>query len=99
LIVIAKVSDLAGLPYWPRLLSRDQAARYVGVSPGQFDREVADGHWPPPERRGAVLSARAGRLLWDRLLLDKRQDERSGLQQDSIADNRTGGASEWAGWN
>lgn len=74
----AKVSDLSGLPYWPRMLSREQAARYVGVSPTQFDREVEEGRWPQPERRGAV-GRRTGRVLWDRVLLDKRQDERSGL--------------------
>lgn len=95
----AKVSDLAGLPNWPRLLSRDQAARYVGVSATQFVKEVEEGRWPQPERRGDALAARAGRLLWDRVLLDKRQDERSGLMQGSAAETSTGGASEWAGWN
>lgn len=42
----ARVSDLEGLPYWPRMLSRAQAASYVGVSPGQFAKEVEEGRWP-----------------------------------------------------
>ena len=68
----ARRSDMAGLPYWPRCLSRDQAAAYVGVSPGKFDQEVEAGIWPPGEHRG-------GRVLWDRTLLDMAQDRRSGL--------------------
>lgn len=88
----AKVTDLNGLPYWPRLLSRDQAARYVGVSATQFSKEVAAGRWPAPERRGPAGTC-SGRLLWDRVLLDQRQDERSGLgagwaalEQEPVAD-------------
>jgi hypothetical protein len=68
----AKRADIADLPFWPRCLSRDQAAAYVGVSPGKFDEEVASGVWPSGERRG-------GRVLWDRALLDMAQDARSGL--------------------
>lgn len=93
----ARVSDLEGLPYWPRMLSRDQAARYVGVSPGQFAKEVEEGRWPEPERRGGE-GRRTARLLWDRLLLDRRQDERSGLVQHSSTTG-TAGADEWARWS
>ena len=38
----------AGLPYWPRILRREQAAAYVGVSAGTFDIEVKEGRAPPP---------------------------------------------------
>ncbi|CCC96863.1 hypothetical protein [Azospirillum baldaniorum] len=82
---------MAGLPDWPRCLSRDQAAAYVGVSPGKFDQEVADGIWPSGETRG-------GRILWDRVLLDKWQDERSGLVQQSMP-AAGAGTSEWAKWS
>ncbi len=68
----ARVSNLSSLPFWPRCLSRDQAAAYVGVSPGKFDQEVDAGVWPPGEQRG-------GRILWDRNLIDMAQDKRSGI--------------------
>lgn len=68
----ADLASLKDLPDWPRLLSRVQAAAYVGVSTGTFDKEVAVGYWPPGERRGS-------RIIWDRALLDRYQDARSGL--------------------
>jgi predicted DNA-binding transcriptional regulator AlpA len=37
-----------GFPHWPRGLSRLRAAAYVGVSPGIFDRLVAEGKLPKP---------------------------------------------------
>lgn len=72
----ARVADLEGLPYWPRMLSREQAASYVGVSTTQFDREVSAGRWPPPERRG-------NRITWDRRLIDRVQDKTSGIMTSS----------------
>lgn len=56
----------------PRLLSRDQAAFYVGVSVNTFMREVGAHVWPAGQRRGE-------RILWDRALLDDVIDARSGL--------------------
>ncbi|WP_311974181.1 hypothetical protein [Bradyrhizobium glycinis] len=44
-------------------MSRDEAARYVGVSTTTFDRMVQAGWMPGPKR---VFS----RLIWDRLQLD-----------------------------
>jgi hypothetical protein len=64
------------LPGWPRCLSRDEAAAYLGVSPGTFDAEVRAGYWPKPDRRGA----KGGRVTWDRLLLDATQDRHSRLK-------------------
>lgn len=63
------------LPGWPRFLSRDQAAAYVGVSARVFDAEVSEGAWPAARRRGA----KAGRLTWDRLLLEAYADRAAGL--------------------
>lgn len=51
------------IAYPPRGLSRDEAARYVGVSNTTFDRMVQLGWMPRPKR---VFS----RLIWDRLQLD-----------------------------
>lgn len=51
------------IAYPPRGLSRDEAARYVGVSTTTFDRMVQAGWMPRPKR---VFS----RLIWDRLRLD-----------------------------
>jgi predicted DNA-binding transcriptional regulator AlpA len=51
------------IAYPPRGLSRDEAARYVGVSNTTFDRMVQFGWMPRPKR---VFT----RLIWDRLQLD-----------------------------
>lgn len=65
------------LPYWPRLLSHDLAAAYVGASPSLFDEEISRGVWPVGEIRGS----RGGLRTWDRLLLDAAQDRRAGLSE------------------
>ncbi len=54
-------SDIA--PYWPRGLSREEAARYVGVGATKFDEMVKDGRMPKPKRVD-------GRVVWDRAALD-----------------------------
>lgn len=46
-----------------RGMSRIEAARYIGVSPGTFDRLVEEGVMPKPKRLRA-------RLVYDRLELD-----------------------------
>src|SRR4051794_20502310 len=58
------------LPHWPRHLTRELAAAYVGVSPNVFDMEVAAGVWPRPTPRGA----KGGLPTWDRVELDRRSD-------------------------
>jgi hypothetical protein len=67
---------IADLPYWPLYLSRDEAARYVGVSPTLFDDEVAAGLWPQPVRRGSGTQ-RAGRVTWYRPDLEAAARRRS----------------------
>lgn len=64
----------------PRFLSREQAARYLGVGTTVFDAEVQAGLWPQPMRRGA----RDGRLTWDRHLLDAWADAASGLHRAAV---------------
>lgn len=49
--------------YPPRGMSREEAARYIGVSPTKFDELVADKRMPGPRRMD-------GRVVWDRFGLD-----------------------------
>lgn len=63
----------ASLP--PRLLSREQAAEYVGVSPTAFD-ELVPGTMPAPTRLGR-------RVLWDRHQLDRVVDRLAGASASS----------------
>jgi len=49
--------------YPPRGLSRDEAARYVGIGTTKFDEMVRDGRMPRPKRID-------GRTVWDRVALD-----------------------------
>jgi len=59
--------ELSQLPDWPRWLSDEVAAAYVGVSTSTFRDEVRRQVWPQPHRRGAT-----GRLpRWDRHELDQ----------------------------
>jgi len=51
------------IAYPPRGLSRDEAARYVGVSSTKFDDLVTRGDMPKPKRID-------GRVIWDRFALD-----------------------------
>ena len=51
------------ISYPPRGLSRDEAARYVGVGTTKFDEMVEDGRMPKPKRLD-------GRTIWDRVALD-----------------------------
>lgn len=51
------------LAWPPRGLSREQAARHVGVGTTKFDEMVADGLMPKPKRVG-------GRVIWDRIAIE-----------------------------
>lgn len=82
---------LTNLPFWPRYLSREESARYVGVSPDVFDDEVNRGYWPAARRRGS----KGGRLTWDRLALDAAADRDSGIGQNIQPD--VSGPSPWRG--
>lgn len=58
----ARRADLIDLPAWPRLLSREQAAAYLGVTGPTLD--------------GFVIASQkvGGRRLYDRLVLDQWAD-------------------------
>lgn len=51
------------IAYPPRGLSRDEAARYIGVGTTKFDEMVSDKRMPKPKRID-------GRTVWDRIALD-----------------------------
>jgi predicted DNA-binding transcriptional regulator AlpA len=51
------------IAYPPRGLSREEAARYVGVSTTKFDEMIADRRMPKPRQIDA-------RTVWDRVELD-----------------------------
>ena len=54
---------LVPVSYPPRGMSREEAARYIGVGTTKFDEMVSDGRMPKPKRID-------GRVIWDRLRLD-----------------------------
>ena len=56
-------NDALPISLAPRGLCREQAAQYVGISPGTFDTMVTDGRMPAPKRIGT-------RKVWDRHALD-----------------------------
>lgn len=51
------------LSYPPRGMSREEAARYIGVGTTKFDEMVSDRRMPRPKRVD-------GRVLWDRIAID-----------------------------
>ncbi|CCG07047.1 DNA-binding protein [Pararhodospirillum photometricum] len=56
----ARVEDLSHLPGWPRLLSPEQAAAYMALSPSSFRKHVT------------VKALRLGGIVrYDRLQLDR----------------------------
>ena len=60
---IADRRDILPTSCPPRGLSRDEAARYIGVSVTLFDQMVRDRRMPVPKKINA-------RLVWDRIRLD-----------------------------
>ena len=55
-----------------RCVDRKEAASYVGVSVGHFDKLVRSGEMPEPIKLG-------GRKVWDKYLLDRAIDTQLGL--------------------
>lgn len=64
------------IPNWPRGLSREQAASYIGIGTTLFDSLIKDGRMPPPKRINA-------RTVWDRLTLDSYFEK---LDCDTVAE-------------
>lgn len=67
----------AEMPNWPRFLTHDLAAAFLGVSPNVFDAEIAKGIWPAGSPRGE----RGGRLTWDRRALEMIADSKLGIAE------------------
>jgi excisionase family DNA binding protein len=64
----------------PRCLSVAEAAAYVGLSSGAFEKAVSDGRIPGPVKLGST------RRVWDRARLDQWLDEQSGLASRDRSD-------------
>jgi hypothetical protein len=69
---------------WPRGLSAEQAAAYVGVARNKFLAEVDEGLWPDAERRG-------GRVIWDRAQIDEAWDRQHQSEADPFMEAINGG--------
>lgn len=50
-------------PYWPKLMRRPDATRYVSMTVAEFEKAVATGALPMPKRIGSVER-------WDRDEID-----------------------------
>jgi predicted DNA-binding transcriptional regulator AlpA len=59
----------------PRLLDREDAANYVGLSPNAFDQEVRAGTFPAP-----FPLTKIRRRLWDVKALDDALDRARGIK-------------------
>ncbi|WP_417733143.1 helix-turn-helix domain-containing protein [Rosistilla oblonga] len=70
--MVAKVTDLAPLPNWPRLMSPDQAAAYLGMTAETMRKYI------PVEP-----SPYGKRVLYDRAAIDKYLDDvNAGIASD-----------------
>ena len=79
---MAEPSNVAVIkPVMRRGLNREQAAAYVGVSPGTFDAMIAEGLMPPPKRYRT-------RTIWDVQALDLAFEALPGDEKDTWADYR-----------
>ena len=58
-------------PYWPRLLKRTDACRYVSMTAAEFEKAVGLGEMPMPRKIGTVER-------WDREAIDKALDGDAG---------------------
>jgi predicted DNA-binding transcriptional regulator AlpA len=67
---MAAMSDIAVAP---RVMSRKEAAAYVGLGVDAFNQEVQSGTFPAP-----LALARTRRAVWDRVALDKALDAQMG---------------------
>lgn len=67
------------LSYPPRGLSREEAARYVGVRVTKFDQMVSDRRMPKPKKVD-------GRVIWDRIKLEAAFADLPGDDEENIVD-------------
>lgn len=65
---------------WPRGLSRDSAAAYLGIGVTLFDAMVGDGRMPRPKEVNA-------RRVWDRYAIDTAFDDLPGGDNDDDHDD------------
>jgi predicted DNA-binding transcriptional regulator AlpA len=78
----SNIGNLAGLPFWPLMLSDDQAALYTGLSLARFHRAVAAGDIPKPR-------SIQGAIRWCRTEIDRHLDGSTPAEisdEDRLAD-------------
>jgi predicted DNA-binding transcriptional regulator AlpA len=68
------------LPFWPRMLTRQNAAAYVDLSIAEFEREVASGTLPLPVKLG-------NREHWSRVAIDEAVERLAGERVDDWRKN------------
>jgi predicted DNA-binding transcriptional regulator AlpA len=73
-------SPAPAIPFWPRLLSADFAAAYMGIGETFFLDCVSKHTLPAPVRLGR-------RKLWDRHMLDQCVDAMIGLDEPAAKGN------------
>lgn len=65
-----------------RGMSREEAASYIGVSVGSFDKLVRSGDMPSPIKL-------VRRKIWDKRALDRWLDQKSDIEHGSTAESTT----------
>lgn len=90
----ASVESLKHMPYWPLMLSVDQAAVYVGLSPTMFRTAVKNGLFPEPVRARMF----GKRVLWYRPALDRAAADLAGERPSTDGKPTPIPQSEWDAW-
>ena len=85
----ARKRDISGMPFWPRLLSREEAAAYLGISPSLFEQKVNLGMFPLPLSIGT-------RKLWDRHKLDESVNVLAGVALGEVRHDEAPRSDYWS---
>jgi len=69
------------MPFWPRMMRRETAARYCELSINAFEREIAEGRLPLPVILG-------GQNRWSRTAIDEAVESLSTYTGDGRAQSK-----------
>jgi predicted DNA-binding transcriptional regulator AlpA len=83
--------NLTSLPGWPRWLTRELTAAYLGVSPGTLDKLSKLSDFPRPH----ALAGDSGLLRYDRHELDEWSDRKRDASDRSISNSPINTADSW----
>ena len=81
--------DRSALPDWPVCMRRDLAAAYLDITPGSFDKIVAEKRLPP------ATALTPGCKVWRRRDLDALLDQQAGRPNDPPPPAVEALAAEW----